>query len=256
MGAMSFRDRLSRPLNAVVLQHVPFEGPAAIGTWFAARGHRVAISRRWLGEEAPDTAAIDVLVVMGGPMSANDSDRYPWLEPEISAIRAAIDTGVPVLGICLGAQLIARALGASVRRAAEKEIGWWPVEFDARGAAPEWSGLAASLPARATVMHWHGETFVLPADATRIASSPTCANQGFLFGSNVVALQFHLESTAASVVELTRKSRSDIEYGTYQVVGSRADDFMRAGERMFGGGSRVILSTLLDQIETRALERR
>jgi len=253
---MSFSDRRSRPLNILVLQHVPFEGPAAIETWFTARGHRVAIDRRWLGEELPDISAIDVLVVMGGPMSANDADRYPWLEPEVSAIRAAIDTGVPVLGICLGAQLIARALGAPVRRAAEKEIGWWPVEFDARGAAPEWSGFATSLPARATVMHWHGETFDLPADATRIAGSPLCENQGFLFGSNVVALQFHLESTSTSVVELTRMSGGDIEYGTYQIARSRADAAMRAGELTYGGGSRAILSALLDHMEIRALDRR
>lgn len=253
---MSFRDHLCRPLNVVVLQHVPFEGPAAIESWFASRGHRVAINRRWFGEEVPDTAAVDVLVVMGGPMSANDADQYPWLEPEISAIGAAIDAGVPVLGVCLGAQLIARALGATVRRAAEKEIGWWPVEFDARGTAHEWSGFTTSLPARATVMHWHGETFDLPAGASRIASSPTCENQGFLFGSNVVALQFHLESTSTSVAELTRKSSGDIEYGTYQVAGSRANELMRAGELTYGGFSRAILSALLDHIEARALERR
>lgn len=249
-------DPANRSLNVVILQHVSFEGPAAIASWFAARGHRAVTNRRWLGDELPDTADVDVLVVMGGPMSANDTDRYRWLEPEIRFIRNSIDSGVPVLGICLGAQLIARALGAAVRRSQEKEIGWWPVEFDVRDATPQWSGFLRTLPARATVMHWHGETFGLPAGAERIASSPVCANQGFVLGPRVAALQFHLESTEASIVNLTRMSGDDIEYGTYQPRRGCAEKTMRAGEREHGGASRAILSGLLEHIEREALVRR
>ncbi len=250
------RGRLSSPLNVVVFQHVSFEGPAAIETWFTSRGHRVAINRRWLRDEVPQPTAIDVLVVMGGPMGANDTSRYRWIEPEILAIRAAVAAGIPVLGICLGAQLIARALGAPVRKARAKEIGWWPVEFDVRDAAPEWSEFLRSLPVRATVMHWHGETFDLPEGASRLASSPVCANQGFLLGARVAALQFHLESTTESTVNLTRMSGDDIENGTYQVCRARAEATMRAGELRHGGGARVILAGLLAHMEHEALRRR
>lgn len=250
-----FHDRTSGSLRVVVLQHVAFEEPAAIATWFTERGHRVAINRRWLDDELPDPASIDVLVAMGGPMSANDASRYRWIEPEILLIRNAVDSGVPTLGICLGAQLIARALGAAVRTAPQKEIGWWPVEFDAREAAPEWSHFASSLPARATVLHWHGETFDLPSGAARVASSPACENQGFVFGSNVVALQFHLESTKESIMNLARMSGDDIEYGTYQVRRARAEATLRSGEIRYGGGSRAILSGLLEYLERSALDR-
>ena len=253
---VSPRGHLSSPLNVVVFQHVSFEGPAAIETWFTSRGHRVTINRRWLGDTIPDLAMIDALVVMGGPMSANDTRRCRWIEPEILAICEAVEAGVPVLGICLGAQLIARALGASVYPGREKEIGWWPVEFDVRGASPQWSGFLQTLPARATVMHWHGETFDLPEGATRLASSPACANQGFLLGSHVAALQFHLEGTTESTVNLTRMSGDDIENGTYQVCSSRAEATMRAGELRHGGGARVILAGLLEHIEREALRRR
>lgn len=189
------------------LQHVPFEGPAAIGEWAADRGHRLRVVRLDQGEAVPGLAGFDALVVMGGPMSVNDGDRFGWLEAEKRQVRAAVDAGRPVLGVCLGAQLIAAACGARVYPGREKEIGWFPV----RRVSVE--GVGALLPARFTPLHWHGETFDLPRNAVRLAETDAAANQAFQVGDRVVGLQFHLEATVESVRELVGHAGGEIGRG-------------------------------------------
>src|SRR5690606_3581623 len=117
-----------RPMRAHYLQHVPFEGLGSIEPWLRARGFSVTATRFFEDPALPDPRGIDLLVVMGGPMSVNDDASLPWLVDEKRFVRAAIDANIPVLGICLGAQLIASAMGARVQPGREKELGWFPVQ--------------------------------------------------------------------------------------------------------------------------------
>ena len=195
-----------------VLQHVPFEGPGSIEPWALERGHAIVGTRLWQGDPLPPHDAYDWLVVMGGPMSVHDEPALPWLAAEKRFLREAVRGGKRVLGICLGAQLLAEVLGARVTPARAKEIGWLPVTL-APGAAdlPAFAG----LPARWEVFHWHGETFDLPSGAVRLAGSDACPNQAFAHGTNVLAFQFHPEATRRSVEELVRHSGHEIVQGPY-----------------------------------------
>jgi lipoate-protein ligase B len=133
---------------------------------------------------------------MGGPMNIYEEVKYPWLAPEKALIRKAIAGGKYVIGICLGGQLIAEALGAAVTKAAQPEIGWHPIQSVA--GCPAW----CELPKDLTVMHWHGEQFEIPKDAKRIAASKACKNQGFIYADRVLAWQCHLEATPESLAAL------------------------------------------------------
>lgn len=143
-----------------------------------------------------ETSGLDGLIVMGGPMNVDEVDRYPFLLPEIQLIEAAIKDGKPVLGICLGAQLMAKALGADVYQHSVREVGWRPIEVTAAAAADP---LFRQFPKRFNVMQWHGDTFDLPKDAVHLARSSACENQAFRWGNNAYALQFHLEATPEMV---------------------------------------------------------
>ena len=179
------------------LQHVPFEGPGLIADWMAARQFSFPRIALWAGEPLPDPQTLDLLVVMGGPMNVDETDAYPWLTAERVFIRRAIDAGVRVVGICLGAQLIARALGARVYRGPQPEIGWCPVTRTA-ATHPVCDGLPVSFQA----YHWHGDTFELPDGATCIAGSALYANQVFIWGERVLGLQCHLETTPRSAQDI------------------------------------------------------
>ena len=132
------------------------------------------------------------VVLMGGYMGVNDD--LPWIREEIAFIRAADQSGLPVVGHCLGAQLLAAALGATVRRTAVPEFGWHDIEIGSTSEATEWFGCAAGD--RLPVFQWHGDTFDLPERAVRVASSPWCENQAFVHGGRHLGMQFHLEMTA------------------------------------------------------------
>lgn len=190
-------------------QHVPFEGLASIEDWARAHGHTLSATFFFAAEPVlPALAEIDWLIVMGGPMGVYDEDKYPWLGREKAFIREAIDAGKTVLGICLGAQLIASALGSAVYPGPQREIGWWPIDKTAAGRSHP---LFVDLPDEFTVLHWHGDTFDLPAGAELIASSAACANQAFVVGERVVGLQFHFEATAASVRQMIAGDPDDLK---------------------------------------------
>ena len=172
-----------------VLQHVPFEGPGSILPWLEARAARISYTRLFAGERMPGGADMDALIAMGGPMSVNDEAELPWLRAEKQLVRDAIGRDIPVLGVCLGAQLIASALGARVYHNPVKEIGWFPIRAVAGG------NDVFHFPAECTVFHWHGDTFDLPEGAVRLAESAACSNQAFQLKRNVIALQFHPEMT-------------------------------------------------------------
>lgn len=193
------------------LQHVPFEGPASIAAWAVQRGHTLTGSHLLKGEPLPGLNDFDWLVVMGGFMSVHDEAEFPWLVPEKKLIGQAIERGKRVLGVCLGAQLLADALGARVCRAPEKEIGWFPVRRTVASAA---SPSFRNLPDEFTAFHWHGDTFDLPRGAAHLAGSEACPNQAFAYGS-ALALQFHVESTPESIAALIRNCPGDLRPGRY-----------------------------------------
>ena len=192
-------------MRAHYLQHVPFEGPGSIEPALRTAGYELSHTGFFAAPDLPDPGDIDLLVVMGGPMSVNDEREFPWLAPEKKFIRALIDAGKPVLGICLGAQLIASALGAGVFRNKEKEIGWFPVQ----GVISPGS-TSFSFPPSMEVFHWHGETFDLPPGAVQLARSDGCENQAFQIGVSVIGLQFHLETTPESALALVEHCRGEL----------------------------------------------
>lgn len=192
------------------LQNVPFEGAGAIADWACAQGHDWASIPVW--EAAlPTPAQFDWLVVMGGPMSVHDVARHPWLEAEQALLHEAVNQGRRVLGICLGAQLLATALGGAVSAARTPEIGWWPIEVSAAGA----DSPVAAWPAALSVFHWHGEQFDLPPGATSLARSQACPHQGFHLGARVVGLQFHLEMLPAGIERLATACSEDLVPGPF-----------------------------------------
>jgi GMP synthase-like glutamine amidotransferase len=182
-------------MTVFAFRHVPFEGLGLIEPVMSGRGIEVqCFDLHGAGSTVPDARQADGLIFMGGPMSVNDD--LPYLRREEDLIREAAGRGIPVLGVCLGAQLIAKALGARVYRNSVKEIGWFPVEFTEAATSDP---LLRGLPRRETVFHWHGETFDLPAGAERLAWSEACARQAFRAGTNIYGLQFHLEVTPAMI---------------------------------------------------------
>jgi len=199
-------------MNIHYLQHVAFEGPGSIATWARRAGHRLTATRFCDGEPLPAVEEIDWVVVMGGPMSVHDEHAYPWLHQEKRFIDSAIGAAKVVLGICLGAQLIAEVLGARVYPNRVKEIGWFPVERMPQAAATR---VGAVVPAHFDAFHWHGETFDVPADAVHLARSAACAHQAFVYRERVVALQFHLETTRAGVEQLSTHCAAEILPGPF-----------------------------------------
>jgi GMP synthase (glutamine-hydrolysing) len=152
------------------------------------------------------------LIILGGPMSAHEEGDYPFLRWEKTIIRAAIGEGVPILGICLGAQLIAAALGTSVFHGRVKEIGWSPISITAHGQV---DSLLGYLPENATVFQWHGDGFDLPSGAIRLASSVHYANQAFRLGRNVYGLQFHLEVTPPMIERWIEERSKELAQAPY-----------------------------------------
>ena len=197
-------------MRMAVLQHVEFEGPAAVADWASERRFSLRIFHLHRDATLPSLSDFDMLTVMGGPMSANDEARLGWLGPEIALVREAIAADKTVLGICLGAQIIAKALGARVYRGSAKEIGWFPVQR--AGLHPFFHGLPDSF----TPFHWHGETFDLPHGAKLLAKSKITATQAFAVGQRVLGLQFHLEATPVSVGALVKGAAHEIGHGIFE----------------------------------------
>lgn len=218
------------------LQHVPFEGPAGIGDWAARKGHPVGITSLFQHEALPDQGEFDWLVVMGGPMGVGDEAGYPWMKGEKDFISESIAAGKGVIGICLGAQLIAEVLGARVYPNAYKEIGWLPIELTDQGRA--WDP-CAFLPHRCEVFHWHGDTFDLPDGAIHLARSRGCEHQAFVWGDRVLGLQFHLESTPTGVADLVANCADELVPGRYvqdaqRMLAATGEDYGRINRALFG----------------------
>ncbi|GAB7534532.1 glutamine amidotransferase [Burkholderia sp. 22PA0099] len=177
--------------EVVAIRHVHFEDLGSFERVLGERGRRVRyVDVGTSRVEVLDACEPSLLVVLGGPISAYDDDLYPTTAPLVELIRRRIEAGLPTLGICLGAQLIARALGARVYPGKVKEIGWAPLTLTAAGEASPLRHLSGE---HTSMLHWHGDTFDLPPGAIHLAATPDCAHQAFSWGQHVLALQCHPE---------------------------------------------------------------
>jgi len=233
-------------LRVHYLQHVSFEGLGSIEPVLNDKGHQLSSTQLYKNEPLPSVGDFDWLIVMGGPMGIYDYDQYPWLADEKQFIKAAIDSGKIVLGICLGAQLIADVMGARVYQNPHREIGWFNIN-----PLPDvnFTILAPVFSAPIEVFHWHGDTFDIPEGAASLAESEACSRQGFIFDNRVVGLQFHLETTLSSASALIENCRDELDGSVY--VQSEAAMLIEI-ERF--DKINKLMSSVQDVLETQALK--
>lgn len=225
-------------MRIAVLMHVPFEDAANLGVWARQRGHTIEAVHLYAGQTLPAAETIDAAFVMGGPMNINEEAAYPWLKDEKIFLKTCIEQGKILVGVCLGAQLLADVLGGKVTRNPHKEIGWFEVTQTAAG-----SPMSEVLPERFWAFHWHGDTFAVPPGATHLASTAACANQAFLYGNRVLALQCHLEYTADSIEKMLTHCADELTDGTFIQTPAQ----IRAGYRHLPD-NQTLLWKLLDEL--------
>ncbi len=223
------------------LQHVPFEGLGHIDTWARQHGHPISATALFGGQPLPPLPAFDLLVVMGGPMGVYDTDAHPWLIHEKRFLEQALAAQKKILGICLGAQLLADVLGAKVYRNRHKEIGWHVVSRAAGAQGAPWTAL---FPESFFAFHWHGDTFDLPTGAVHLARSEACPHQAFFCPPGLLGLQFHLESTAESIDQLIANCGQELVPGPYI---QNPVDIRGQGERI--GPSNERMGAILNHLQ-------
>lgn len=224
-------------------RHVPFEGLGCIATWCKAKSYPVAYTDFFESNyKIPSPADYDVMVVMGGPMGTYEEDKYEWLKPEKKAIKEAIDGDKVVIGICLGSQLIANALGAEVYKNKEKEIGFWSIQFTDEGKK---TALFETFGDEITVFQWHGDTFDLPEGAIRIASSEACLNQAFLYNRKVLGLQFHFEVDEEGIQLMSGGDLEELNQGGKYV---QTMEDIKAGEGIIPANNKLMFTILNELI--------
>ncbi len=230
------------------ITHVAFEGPAAIETWATRRGHELTQSAA-LTESYPEARDVDLLVVMGGPMDADDEVASPWLVAEKRFVREVLDAGSCVLGVCLGAQILAEVVGGRVTRNTQREIGWFEVGLTEAGLAEP---LLAGWPTTFVAGHWHGDTFELLPETPSLASTVVTPNQLFVAeGGRAVGIQFHLEWDESTVAGLVSACDDELEAGGDFV---QSADELLGGVRSHGEASRTLLYRMLDAVAEKVRE--
>ncbi len=211
---------MPQPLRKIlVVQHVPHEPLGTLDRLLRAARIRIKFvnfSRN--PDTVPDITGYDALIVLGGPMNVDEGHRYPHLLTEMRLLQAALDAGLPILGICLGAQLLAHVLGAHVGRNRAQELGWHPVRLTAAG---EQDPALHHLADGRQVFHWHGDTFAIPAGAVHLAESDLCANQAFRYGQHAYGLQFHLEADEPVIERWLRIYQADLAAANGLQAGQR-----------------------------------
>jgi len=222
-------------MRVLVVMHVENEGPGVLAEVLEASGASVQVVHLNRGERLPEPGAQDAALILGGPMNVYEESIHPFLREEDRFLRDAVERGLPVLGICLGAQLIAKAAGAAVTKNRVKEVGWYTVSLTEDGVRDP---LFRELPPSLTVLQWHEDTFGIPAAGTLLATGRSCLNQAFRIG-NSWGLQFHLEvdrpmlkdwfgGAPASTVILHQYDRLTPELGRFaRSLGANFLDFVR-----------------------------
>lgn len=203
----------------LVLQHVPRETLGSLESVLRQAGLTWHYVELFAG--VPDRLELEQasgLIVLGGPMNVDQTDRYPFLAPEVRWIRQAVEGSLPVLGICLGSQLLAKAFGARVFPNPVKEVGWYEVELTPAAAE---DSLFAGCPPRPIVFQWHGDTFDLPPEAVLLATSPLCRHQAFRIGRRAYGLQFHIEMTAELIDTWLAHPENDAELAALRYIDSQ-----------------------------------
>jgi GMP synthase-like glutamine amidotransferase len=188
-------------------QHVDFEGLSLIEDWIKDRRYQLSATSFYEDYNIPNVNDYDALIIMGGPMSVHDEGIYPWIKVEKEHISKAIKAGKHILGVCLGAQLIADVLGAKITNAPTKEIGWFPIAWSDTAMGHK---IISGLNSAMNVFHWHGEQFEIPKGAIHLASSNACETQAFLYNEKVLGLQFHLEMNEKSIDKIIANCGDEI----------------------------------------------
>lgn len=229
-------------MNIHYLQHVSFEGLGYIGIWLKEHDHNITSTRFFeKSHHLPNVEEIDAVIVMGGPMSVYDEDKYPFLKEEKAFIKNCIREGKKILGICLGAQLIADCLGAKVNKAPHTEIGWFPVTPTAESRQIPWFyELFRDAP---TVFHWHGDKFDIPEGSLDLLSSEANTNQAFYYSEKIIGLQFHLEVIQDTVMLMLKNGISELQESPYQ----QTTTLIQNGVKNSGRACNEIMSAILHQ---------
>ena len=229
--------------SVVAIRHVMFEDLGVWAPWFDANGFSVTYVDAPVADlRALDPLDGDLMIVLGGPIGAYQQDRYPFLVDELRLIEQRIAQGKPLLAVCLGAQLVATALGARVSRMGHKEIGFAPLSLTEAGR----NSALAPLAGR-PVLHWHGDQFDLPQGATLLASSELCPHQAFALGSNVLALQFHAETDCRTLESWLVGHANELAQAGFDVAAIRADA-SRYGAALAGAARDMLALWLKDRI--------
>lgn len=223
------------------IQHVPFESLGIIEQWTYDRSHTLSSTKVYENTVFPDINTFDWLIIMGGPMGANDHHEYPWLIAEKTFMSKAIDAGKTVIGICLGAQIIASVLGARVYKNKYKEIGWLPVQFTPDALK---CPVFKDFPQTTQVFQWHGDTFDMPQNSLHVAYSNACANQSFIYNNKVIGLQFHCEMTEQNILDILVDCADELVDAPY--IQSKPDIFDNIPELV--KHNNTLMYTLLDNI--------
>jgi GMP synthase (glutamine-hydrolysing) len=196
-------------MGALIIKHIDIEGPGLVEHYLHREKIPYQVLNLQTGIHLPKIDSLSHIVLLGGPMNVYEEDRYPFLQGEDLFIKEAIQRGMRILGFCLGAQLISKALGAKVYRAPEKEIGWYDVSLTEDGIG---DSLFPGFPRTFSVFQWHEDTFEIPRAARLIATSPSVPNQAFRYGENAYGLQFHLEVTEAMIREWMNEYEEEFQY--------------------------------------------
>ncbi|WP_066628480.1 glutamine amidotransferase-related protein [Labilibacter marinus] len=228
-------------MNIHWIQHVPFEGLGNIEEWVINNNHALTCTRQFNSDALPKLDSIDMLIVMGGPMGVYDTDEYSWLAEELQFIKLAIEADKAVLGICLGSQFMAAAMGAKVYPGPLKEIGWFPVTLLNEENPIHFT---SSTP---TVFHWHGDTFELPAQAQHLASTNEVTSQAFSIGTKAIGLQFHLEQTEATIQDMVKNCGHELVDGESKI--QSAQEIIN--EKSFFEENKKAIFGLLDYLSER-----
>ncbi len=199
-------------MKILCIQHVPFERAGIIEHWAKSEGHRLEYLKIYEEEGFPNIDLFDMLIVLGGPMSFDDEDKYPWILPELEYIQHAIVKNKVILGICLGAQFIVRALGGNAVHGDCREIGWHKIKINSKELKK--IGLRG-LPKEIETFHWHSDTFEIPQGAIHWASSKAFANQAFIYKQRIAGLQFHFEATEESIASLIDNCVDELDGSEY-----------------------------------------
>ena len=224
------------------IQHVEFETLGTIAEWIEKRKHSLSNTLLYKNENFPGMDNFDLLIIMGGPMNIYEYEKYPWLREEKAFIQETISAGKTVLGICLGAQLIADVLKAEVFNNNYKEIGWFPV-FIVKQEISE-TFLLKNVPEEFTAFHWHGDTFSLPEGAKHLFASEACKNQGFIFSNRVIGLQFHLEMSNMTIWNVIGNCRNELIERKYI---QNEEDMLDKDSLL--AESKLLVFTLMDNFE-------